>query len=74
MRAMYVIPQQAPPRLKEPNKLGSFNGFVQKCLTKDYHDRPSAEDLLLTDFLTAPGFKDIFQIFFIKAMKKYIHN
>eukprot|EP01090_Pellita_catalonica_P017912 TRINITY_DN5569_c0_g1_i1.p1 TRINITY_DN5569_c0_g1~~TRINITY_DN5569_c0_g1_i1.p1 ORF type:complete len:375 (+),score=56.52 TRINITY_DN5569_c0_g1_i1:318-1442(+) len=52
MRAIFMIPSRAPPKLKEPSKWSpDFNDFVSKCLTKNAADRPSANDLLRHPFV-----------------------
>jgi len=52
MRALFVIPRQNPPKLKQRSRWSStFVGFVQNSLKKDYHDRPNAELLLKHQFI-----------------------
>lgn len=47
MRAIFIIPTRPPPKLTEPEKwTPAFNDFVAKCLTKDQHARPTADELL----------------------------
>ncbi|XP_059143805.1 serine/threonine-protein kinase mig-15-like isoform X2 [Physella acuta] len=52
MRALFLIPRNAPPRLKNPNKWSSkFHNFVESCLIKDYTQRHSTEQLLKHPFI-----------------------
>ena len=52
MRALFVIPRQNPPKLKQRSKWSnSFIGFVQNSLKKDYHERPCADTLLKHQFI-----------------------
>ena len=47
MRAIFLIPQAAPPTLPDPeNWSDDFNDFLKVCLVKDPSKRPSAEYLL----------------------------
>jgi len=52
MRALFVIPRQAPPKLKQRGKWSSvFQNFVTQSLLKDYHKRPPADQLLKHQFV-----------------------
>lgn len=52
MRALFVIPRQNPPKLKQRSRWSSsFVGFVQNSLKKDYHERPNADMLLKHQFI-----------------------
>ncbi|CAG5117375.1 unnamed protein product, partial [Candidula unifasciata] len=52
MRALFLIPRNPPPRLKNPNKWSSkFHNFVDCCLVKDYQQRHSTEQLLKHPFI-----------------------
>ena len=47
MRAIFIIPTRPPPKLTQPEQWSAgFNNFVARCLTKDQHKRPSAQELL----------------------------
>ncbi|GMF32318.1 unnamed protein product [Phytophthora lilii] len=53
MRAIFLIPNRAPPELREPNKYSpEFRDFLAVCLKKDPQERASAEDLLRHPFIT----------------------
>ncbi|XP_046334545.1 misshapen-like kinase 1 isoform X2 [Haliotis rufescens] len=52
MRALFLIPRNPPPRLKNPTKWSSkFHNFVESCLIKDYTQRPNTEQLLKHPFI-----------------------
>uniref|UniRef100_A0A8D0CEE8 non-specific serine/threonine protein kinase n=1 Tax=Salvator merianae TaxID=96440 RepID=A0A8D0CEE8_SALMN len=52
MRALFKIPRNPPPTLRQPELWSSeFNDFISKCLTKDYEKRPTVSDLLQHDFV-----------------------
>ncbi|XP_074842384.1 myosin-IIIa [Carettochelys insculpta] len=52
MRALFKIPRNPPPTLRQPELWSSeFNDFINKCLTKDYEKRPTVSDLLQHDFI-----------------------
>ncbi|CAL1541662.1 unnamed protein product [Lymnaea stagnalis] len=52
MRALFLIPRNPPPRLKNPTKWSSkFHNFVESCLIKDYQQRHSTEQLLKHPFI-----------------------
>uniref|UniRef100_A0A670JA84 non-specific serine/threonine protein kinase n=1 Tax=Podarcis muralis TaxID=64176 RepID=A0A670JA84_PODMU len=52
MRALFKIPRNPPPTLRQPEIWSSeFNDFISKCLTKDYEKRPTVSDLLQHDFV-----------------------
>lgn len=47
MRALFLIPRSDPPRLKSKKAWSKrFHNFTQTCLLKDYHRRPTADQLL----------------------------
>ncbi|TYZ60278.1 hypothetical protein PybrP1_008509 [[Pythium] brassicae (nom. inval.)] len=47
MRAIFMIPNRAPPTLQTPDGFSPlFNNFIATCLRKDPQQRPSAEELL----------------------------
>jgi serine/threonine protein kinase len=57
LRAMFQIPNKAPPTLTEKEKWSDeFNDFIAQCLTKSPEDRPTSKVLLkvshLLHFLT----------------------
>ena len=52
MRALFKIPRNPPPTVKNPKKWSSlFLEFVSRAVTKDFENRPSAETLLEDPFL-----------------------
>ena len=53
MRALFLIPRNPPPKLKkEKGKwTGNFCDFVEKTLTKNYHSRPTTDNLLRHAFI-----------------------
>ncbi|KAG7390794.1 hypothetical protein PHYPSEUDO_006616 [Phytophthora pseudosyringae] len=52
MRAIFLIPNRAPPELREPNKYSTeFRDFLAVCLKKDPQERASAEELLRHPFI-----------------------
>ena len=65
MRALFVIPQSAPPELPYNNKdeeggmqynfSEEFRDFVRQCLKMSPEERPRAEDLLKHPFLAVRG-------------------
>jgi serine/threonine protein kinase len=47
LRAMFQIPNKAPPTLTEKEKWSDdFNDFIAQCLTKAPEDRPTSKALL----------------------------
>jgi len=60
MRALFLIPQQPPPTLKNPKIWPTeFVDFLAKCLIKDYKIRPSASDMLQHPFIKNASGKEI---------------
>ena len=56
MRALFLIPRSEPPRLKSKKAWSKkFHNFVNTCLIKDYHKRPTADQLLQV-FICLPLF------------------
>ncbi|KAE9039355.1 Serine/threonine-protein kinase 3 [Phytophthora rubi] len=52
MRAIFLIPNRAPPELREPHKYSAeFRDFLAACLKKDPQERASAQDLLRHPFI-----------------------
>lgn len=52
MRALFLIPRSEPPRLKSKKAWSKkFHNFVNTCLIKDYHQRPTADQLLQHEFI-----------------------
>ncbi|XP_062574089.1 serine/threonine-protein kinase mig-15-like isoform X2 [Saccostrea cucullata] len=51
MRALFLIPRNAPPRLKSNKWSSRFSNFVETCLLKDYMHRPNTETLLRHPFI-----------------------
>ncbi|EEY70638.1 protein kinase, putative [Phytophthora infestans T30-4] len=52
MRAIFLIPNRAPPELREPNNYSAeFRDFIAVCLKKDPQERASAEELLRHPFI-----------------------
>eukprot|EP00658_Telonema_sp_P-2_P029354 TRINITY_DN2233_c0_g1_i4.p1 TRINITY_DN2233_c0_g1~~TRINITY_DN2233_c0_g1_i4.p1 ORF type:complete len:563 (-),score=102.42 TRINITY_DN2233_c0_g1_i4:215-1816(-) len=54
MKAMMLIHNGDPPKLKKPDKWSlEFNNFLARCLVKDTADRASAAELLEDAFITS---------------------
>ncbi|KRY13984.1 Serine/threonine-protein kinase mig-15 [Trichinella patagoniensis] len=52
MRALFLIPRNAPPRLRSTKRWSKkFHSFVETVLVKDYHQRPYTEQLLRHPFI-----------------------
>ncbi|KAM4027414.1 myosin-IIIa [Anomaloglossus baeobatrachus] len=52
MRALFKIPRNPSPTLRQPELWSSeFNDFIKKCLTKDFEKRPMVCDLLEHAFI-----------------------
>jgi len=53
MRALFLIPRNPAPSLKSNRGkwTGNFRDFVDKTLTKNYHSRPTTDDLLRHPFI-----------------------
>ena len=51
MRALFLIPRNAPPRLKSKKWSKKFLNFIEVCLLKNYVERPSTEQLLKHPFI-----------------------
>ena len=48
MRALFLIPRNPPPKLKSPKKWNQrFVNFLEQCLLKEHHRRPTSDQLLL---------------------------
>ncbi|CAI7997160.1 Misshapen-like kinase 1 [Geodia barretti] len=53
MRALFLIPRNPPPRLKQTKKWSPrFINFIEQCLTKDPTKRPTSDELLRHPFVT----------------------
>lgn len=53
MRALFLIPRNPPPRLKQSKKwTPRFISFIDQCLTKDTTKRPTSDELLRHPFIT----------------------
>lgn len=53
MRALFLIPRNPPPRLKQLKKWSPrFINFIDRCLTKDPTRRPTSDELLRHPFVT----------------------
>lgn len=51
MRALFLIPRNPPPKLKQPKKWSPrFVSFMENCLTKDPTRRPTSDELLKHPF------------------------
>ena len=62
IRAMFVIQKNPPKGLAYPEKFSKqFNDFVEKCLTIDAAERPSAADLLNHVFIKQNKGKQVIQ-------------
>ncbi|KAI5693685.1 hypothetical protein M8J75_003660 [Diaphorina citri] len=51
MRALFLIPRNAPPRLKSKKWPKKFQSFIETVLVKDYHQRPYTDQLLKHPFI-----------------------
>ncbi|CAN7994050.1 unnamed protein product, partial [Ixodes hexagonus] len=52
MRALFQIPRNPPPKLKNPAEWSDdFNSFLSLCLVKDYEKRPLMTDLMNHKFI-----------------------
>lgn len=52
MRALFQIPRNPPPKLKNPAEWSDdFNDFLSVCLVKDYEKRPLMSDLMNHKFI-----------------------
>jgi len=51
MRALFLIPRNAPPRLKSRKWSSKFKNFIETTLVKDYHQRPYTDQLLKHPFV-----------------------
>ncbi|VEL42165.1 unnamed protein product [Protopolystoma xenopodis] len=52
MRALFMIPSQPPPGLRKPNTWSAdFRHFISVCLAKAPEARPSALQLLNSEFI-----------------------
>ncbi|XP_076804938.1 misshapen-like kinase 1 isoform X1 [Clavelina lepadiformis] len=51
MRALFLIPRNTPPRLREKKWTMRFQSFVEKTLIKNYHQRSNTDDLLKHPFI-----------------------
>ncbi|XP_024910277.1 myosin-IIIa isoform X5 [Cynoglossus semilaevis] len=52
MRALFKIPRNPPPTLLQPELWSdNFNGFISKCLIKDFELRPNVIELLQHEFI-----------------------
>lgn len=51
MRALFLIPRNAPPKLKSKKWSKKFHSFVEQCLIKDHQTRPCTEQLLKHPFI-----------------------
>lgn len=52
MRALFQIPRNPPPKLKNPAEWSDdFNSFLSLCLVKDYEKRPLMSDLMSHKFI-----------------------
>ena len=89
IRAMFVIKNNPPRGLTQPEKWSpQFNNFVQRCLTINPKERPTARDLLQDEFIVNSKGKAVitelvansidavedYRIQHAKKMKKKIDN
>uniref|UniRef100_H2Z8H5 non-specific serine/threonine protein kinase n=1 Tax=Ciona savignyi TaxID=51511 RepID=H2Z8H5_CIOSA len=51
MRALFLIPRNAPPRLREKRWAPRFQSFVEQTLIKNYHQRSNTDSLLRHPFI-----------------------
>ncbi|XP_005163446.1 TRAF2 and NCK interacting kinase a isoform X3 [Danio rerio] len=51
MRALFLIPRNAPPRLKSKKWTKRFHSFIESCLVKNHNMRPGTDQLLKHPFI-----------------------
>jgi len=51
MRALFLIPRNSAPRLREKKWTPKFQSFVEQSLVKNFHRRPSTDALLQHPFI-----------------------
>nr|XP_009862190.1 misshapen-like kinase 1 isoform X1 [Ciona intestinalis] len=51
MRALFLIPRNSPPRLREKRWNSRFQSFVEQTLIKNYHQRSNTDSLLRHPFI-----------------------
>ena len=61
MKALMMIPKEAPPRLDAQKFSREFRGFICACLDKDQDERASAKDLLTSAFIQRAGKIEVLQ-------------
>ncbi|TPX74897.1 hypothetical protein CcCBS67573_g03818 [Chytriomyces confervae] len=63
MKALFLIPENAPPRLEGPKFSSGFKDFIKQCLQKNPENRPHASQLLRHKFiLAAKSWKDLVEL------------
>jgi len=51
MRALFLIPRNPAPRLRDKKWTAKFHSFVEQSLVKNFHNRPGTEALLKHPFI-----------------------
>ena len=76
MRALFLIPRSEPPRLKSKKAWSKkFHNFVNTCLIKDYHKRPTADQLLQVFICLFFFFwKDLGDVFWGKSTSLFVNS
>lgn len=78
MKALFIIPQQQPPKLKDGRLPRDIQDFVRQCLIKSMKKRPTSKATLNHPFIkeeakkieTNDGRSEIMRVLVLKSLKK----